>query len=406
MATAPPLLRSARPSVRSGRVRVAGAPRVPFGAAVVSLFSGAGGLDLGFEQAGFETLVCVEHDRHCRRTLAANRPQWRLIEGDDPTNPGDVRRVRPEAILTTIGRRRGEVDVVIGGPPCQSFSNLGRKLGAQDPANGDLFVHYARLIDGLLPRAFVFENVEGLTQTRHDDVRAHLHSRFRALGYRLAEGMLVAADYGDPQLRRRFVIVGMQGVDDVGLPEPVYFADPESHASFFADHSDPLPFRPYRTLGEALSEPLPHGREDDLRMGVTDEVRARMRWIGPGENFRVLPDALRPACWRTGRHQGADTFGRLRADRPSVAVRTSAYNPSKGRYIHPTEDRGLSTLEMARLQSFPDEWRFVCDGRPTLVGIGRMIGNAVPVRLAHAIALAVRVQLREQPNAPRRCEPP
>lgn len=388
-----PSIRTSRLGPQEGWVRIADAPGAPFGGTVVSLFSGAGGLDLGFEQAGFETLACIEHDRHCRRALRHNRPLWTLIEGDDPASPGDIRRVRAEALLEAIGRRRGEVDVVVGGPPCQSFSNLGLKRGSDDPTNGDLVAHYVRLVEGIAPRAVVFENVEGLTQARHDDVRAHLRGRLRALGYGLAEGVLVAADYGDPQLRRRYVVVGVRGAPRAALPEPLRFADADAHARFFAGEAEPPPFRPYRTVGEALSRPRPTGREDDLRMGVTPAVRERMGWIAPGENFRALPDSLRPACWRSGRHQGADTFGRLRADRPSVAIRTSAYNPSKGRYIHPTEDRGLSTVEMARLQSFPDDWRFVCDGRPTLVAVGRMIGNAVPVCLARALALAVRAQL-------------
>ena len=134
-------------------------------------------------------------------------------------------------------------------------------------------------------------------------------------------------------------------------------------------------------------------------MNISEKVRQRMQRIGPGQNFKALPMEMRPDCWRNGRHQGADTFGRLRLDRPSVTIRTSSYNPSKGRYIHPTEDRGLSTLEMAVLQSFPEEWRFVCAGRPTLVGIGRMIGNAVPIGLATALGHAIRHTVRRPISA-------
>jgi DNA (cytosine-5)-methyltransferase 1 len=107
----------------------------------------------------------------------------------------------------------------------------------------------------------------------------------------------------------------------------------------------------------------------------------------------VLPMEMRPDCWKSGKHQGADTFGRLRLDRPSVTIRTSAYNPAKGRYIHPTENRGLSTLEMAVLQSFPEDWAFECDGKPSLVAIGRMIGNAVPIKLASALGQVLMCQL-------------
>ena len=342
---------------------------------VVSLFSGAGGLDLGLERAGFQTLACVERDKDCRETLRRNRPDWALIDGASAAQPGDVRSVTGSEILTGLGIERGRLDVVAGGPPCQSFSNLGLKKGRLDPVNGDLYSHYLRLVDEIFPRSLVFENVEGFTQPKHAEVRAGLYQGLEVLGYRLVHGVLNAADYGDPQNRRRFVLMGLRG-GVPWLPEPTHLAC-------------------HRTVGDALRDldEWSLDRQDHVVMGVSATVKERMRLVGPGQNFKVLPDEMRPQCWRSGKHQGADTFGRLRLDRPSVTLRTSSYNPSKGRYIHPIEDRGLSTMEMAVLQSFPEDWRFVCAGRPSLVGIGRMIGNAVPVRLATAIGRALRESL-------------
>ena len=120
-----------------------------------------------------------------------------------------------------------------------------------------------------------------------------------------------------------------------------------------------------------------------------------MKLIEQGQNFKVLPFDMRPNCWKNGKHQGADTFGRLVADYPSVTIRTAAYNPAKGRYIHPFENRGLSTIEMAMLQDFPLEWIFRCHGREqvTLVSGGRQIGNAVPPGLAKALGLAIKKQM-------------
>src|SRR6185295_9951519 len=124
-------------------------------------------------------------------------------------------------------------------------------------------------------------------------------------------------------------------------------------------------------------------------------VVKRMTYIKEGENFKVLPMKLRPNCWKSGRHQGNDTFGRLVADLPSVTIRTAAYNPAKGQYIHPFENRGLSTIEMASLQSFPFTWHFKSKNREkiTLVSGGRQIGNAVPPRLAQMLGAAIKKQL-------------
>ncbi len=360
---------------------------------VVSLFSGAGGLDLGFEIAGYSTLACVEVDRDCRATLAHNRPEWTLIAGSG-TEPGDIRHVPGSEILEAVKRCRGEIDVVTGGPPCQSFSNLGLRRGKSDPKNGDLYEHYLRIIQEILPKAIVFENVEGFQHAQHAEVRSHLLSALELMGYDLQALTLVSADYGDPQIRRRYVVMGSRLGSRPKVPAPSHFESRQAHESFFASsYLFPPEYRPYRTVGDAFSE-LPHAhrtRSDYRVMGVSDVVRNRMEHIKPGENFKVLPAEMLPKCWSSGRHQGADTFGRLRSDRPAVTIRTSAYNPAKGRYIHPSENRGLSTIEMAKLQNFPDDYRFVCaNGRSTLVGIGRMIGNAVPLGMARAIAVALR----------------
>ncbi len=361
---------------------------------VVSLFSGGGGLDLGLEQAGLETLACVEMDKHARATLAANRPQWQLIDGTGET-PGDIRHVDGKTLLAQVNKKRGEVDVIAGGPPCQSFSNLGLKKGANDPINGDLYAHYLRLVEQVLPRAILFENVEGFAHPRNADVQQGLEAKLNDLGYKTISGILISANYGDPQLRRRFVMIGVRKGQPL-LPAPTHFENEAKHQAFFDAETVPAgTFRAFQTVDNAfqLLTFWNKDRPDAVQMGISPKVVERMKLLGPGENFKALPREMLPDCWRSGGHQGADTFGRLWLDRPSVTIRTSAYNPSKGRYIHPTEHRGLSTLEMAVLQSFPEEWRFVCAGRPSLVAIGRLIGNAVPVGLARALGLALRAAL-------------
>ena len=155
-----------------------------------------------------------------------------------------------------------------------------------------------------------------------------------------------------------------------------------------------MQFHPWVTVAEAFAS-IPPGhrnRSDYALMNISPVVRQRMSCLQQGENFKALPMDMRPNCWKNGKHQGQDTFGRLRADRPSVTVRTAAYNPAKGMYIHPFENRGLSSHEMAALQSFPADWIFRCKGsdKVTLVSVGKQIGNAVPPLTARAVGLALK----------------
>lgn len=134
---------------------------------VVSLFSGAGGLDIGLEQAGFSTAVCLENDVHCRETLKHNRPEWKIfdssvwIEGGviKEREPGDIRTVDTDELMKFADLKKGEVSLVVGGAPCQPFSNIGKKEGKHDKKNGDLFLEFVRIVKGVQPKAFIFENI-------------------------------------------------------------------------------------------------------------------------------------------------------------------------------------------------------------------------------------------------------
>ena len=382
----------------SKKAYVAGIDGVkPFNKTVISLFSGAGGLDIGLEIAGFETLACIEMDADCRATLRHNRPHWNLFEGDGDY-AGDIRLVSGEKLLAAIGKSRGEVGLVVGGPPCQPFSNLGKRQGMDDPSNGDLYSHYVRMVRECLPEGFIFENVEGLAQSKHSDVREFLLDELTSIGYKISQQVVNSADYGDPQVRKRFVILGVRTRNEAALPMPAFFENIAKATQFYSslDVAPPDNVNLWRTVNDALSQLTKErlARADNRTMGVSPVVKERMQMIRQGENFKVLPMSLRPNCWSSGKHQGQDTFGRLRADRPSVTIRTCAYNSAKGRYIHPTEDRGLSTAEMAEIQSFPQSWCFQCVAkRPSLVAIGRQIGNAVPVKLATALGQTMRYLL-------------
>ncbi len=376
---------------------------------VVSLFTGAGGLDIGLEGAGFKTGVCVEYDTDCRETLRYNRPEWKLFEEGIKIEdgkmlkriPGDIRDVGVEELLNFSGLERGKVSLVVGGAPCQPFSNIGKKLGKNDERNGDLFLEFVRMVKGVDPEAFIFENVVGITQSKHSDVIEYMIDKFKGLGYGIAYTILNAANYGVPQRRERFFLIGIKGVDKPAFPFPTNFKDDKHYESFIKDLSTvPLKkFNKWISVGETFAK-IPQdntSRQDFALMNISEKVVDRMTHIKQGENFKALPMDLRPLCWKNGKHQGNDTFGRLISDLPSITIRTAGYNPAKGMYIHPFENRGLSTIEMAALQSFPYNWTFKVKNREkvTLVSGGKQIGNAVPPGLANALGRAIMKQLVE-----------
>lgn len=382
---------------------------------VISLFSGAGGLDIGLEQSGYKTLVCVDNDQDCRVTLKHNRPEWvifdsteRTIKGNKVTrNAGDIRQIEPRELLKAAGRKKSEVTLVVGGAPCQPFSNMGMKQGKHDEQNGDLFLEFVRMVKGIEPKAFIFENVAGITQQRHAEVIQYMLEQFSGMKYGISYAVLNAANYGVGQRRERFILLGIKGVQAPAFPLPTHFRD-ESSWETFVRYFDSKPItnpRGWITIKQVFDS-LPNGyhdRNDYAVMNVTKVVKDRMKLIKQGQNFHVLPPNLRPECWKTGKHQGADTLGRLVEDAPSVTIRTAAYNPSKGRYIHPHEDRGLNTIEMAAIQGFPYDWEFQSTGREqiTLVSAGRQIGNAVPPPLAKALGDAIRIQLKQGKSLPK-----
>jgi DNA (cytosine-5)-methyltransferase 1 len=366
---------------------------------VISLFSGAGGFDVGLESAGFETAACVEIDTDCRATLAFNRPNWKLL--DDTSGgriAGDINEISAEEVLKAARLRKGDAALVVGGAPCQSFSNIGKRDGIDSATNGKLYLEFLRIVEGVAPQAVIFENVSGITQNKHGEVVETLASVLHGLGYGVSSAILNAADYGVPQRRARFILIAIKGVSNPAFPLPTNFKNEESWNQFTST-LNPKPANVpanWKTLGEALSQVSGNSQRTDYAlMNISDVVKNRMTFIKQGENFHVLPMELRPNCWKHGKHQGTDTFGRMKLNEPALTIRTAAYNPMKGKYIHPSEDRGYSTHDMAAIQGFPIDWVFKCAGREkiTLVSGGKQIGNAVPPPLAEALGKAIKIQL-------------
>lgn len=356
---------------------------------VISLFTGAGGMEIGLEAAGYETAICVEIDPDSRETLRENREQWVLFEDGQGRTPGDIRAIRPEELLLKANLKRGEAALVTGGAPCQPFSNMGKKLGKADPKNGDLFLDFVKIVLGTQPQGFIFENVAGIAQGRHNQIVEYMSSQFAGSGYSVAFEVLNAADYGVPQQRKRFIMLGRKG-SAPAFPLPTHTANGRMPDNFAP--SSTAETERWRSVGEALAAIPAQNlkRSDCIGMRHANYMVERMSMIPQGRNFKVLPMEMRPKCWQTGRHQGHDTFGRMESDKPAPTIRTAGYNPTKGKYIHPFENRGINTAEMAALQSFPPEWKFMtASGRPSIVSVGRQIGNAVPPKFAAALGLSL-----------------
>lgn len=337
----------------------------------VDLFAGAGGLSLGFHLAdrAFTSVFAVEHDHAAAATFERNF-------GCDVFD-GDIE----------YGPQYPDADVIVGGPPCQGFSPLGRDRDDESRAHlNGLWKHFLDAVRTVRPRAFVIENVpEFHRSAQFAELLRLLNTDTELSAYRVGYGVLNAADYGVPQSRRRGILVAISEHDEPLPWPPPPTHGPESDAGL-----------PYATVRDAIGDLPPRTRGTDpsiddggqhLHFGRRPLASSieRYRAIPPGGNrfdlMRNRPD-ITPACWLNKPTGTTDVMGRLWWDRPSSTIRTEFFKPEKGRYLHPTANRVISHREAARLQSFPD-W-FVFEG--TKIQIARQIGNAVPPVLGKAIA--------------------
>lgn len=336
---------------------------------VVDLFAGCGGMTEGFRAEGFSPIAAVEWDLHAAATYAANFGEEHVFLGDI----ADWHHGIPEA------------DVVIGGPPCQGFSNLGTR-DPEDPRNR-LWREYVRVVLAARPKVFVIENVDRFSRSHEFGLLLAEVKHGRLRDYDVTWDVLDAVDYGVPQRRRRTIVVGSR-VGPPILPAPLALrATVRDALGGLPKHpsTTTLPSRTTRRLcrevpGEFSGLQLHVGR-NPLPISL-----ARYECIPPGGGRFDLPDHLLPRCWREKPTGTTDVMGRLLWDEPSVTVRTEFFKPEKGRYLHPQAHRPITHLEAALLQTFPRHFRW-CG---TKLQIARQIGNAVPVRLARAIARTVR----------------
>lgn len=347
----------------------------------ISLFTGAGGLDYGFEAAGFQTTVALELDERCCETLRQNR-RWPVVENDIST-------VSTEDLLKLAKLGSGEADVLIGGPPCQPFSKsgfwaTGEAKRLNDP-RATTIESYLRVLAEARPRAFLLENVEGLGFRGKDEGLQLIHSRLAAINaahgtnYQAAIATLNAADFGVPQLRRRVFVVGFRNGSSFSFPKPTHVD--------ITTNEDAGDRAAHLTVWDALHD-LPE--PNDPAVVMKGKWAGLLSTIPEGQNY----------LWHTDRGGGEPLFGwrrrywsfllKLAKSQPAWTIQAQP-GPATGPFHW--NNRRLTMREMARLQTFPDTVNIA----GSIADVQRQLGNAVPSLLAEVLARSISSHLREQP---------
>lgn len=342
---------------------------------IMDLFAGVGGLSYGFSRLpGFEIVAANEIEKDIAAAYKLNHPGVEMINCD-------INDLTEETLAEALKGQR--IDIIVGGPPCQSYSTLGKRQ-MDDRAN--LFMQYKRVLNILKPRAFIFENVVGILSMDKGRLFRQIQAEFEELGYTLKHKVLNAVDFGVPQQRERVILVGFRGENHFEYPAPT--------------HGEGL--KPRVTLRQAIGDlpVLKSGQSSDRYACQPDNdflrfVRASaqeltehsapkngahliriMEALKDGQSKDDLPEDIRP---KSGY---GNTYAKLWWDRPSTTITRNFACPSSSRCIHPRDSRAMSIREGARLQSFPDDYKFY--GSDSMKRLE--IGNAVPPLLSVAIA--------------------
>lgn len=332
----------------------------------IELFAGAGGLALGVEKAGFNTIGLVEFNKDACNTLKLNRPNWNVI-------CDDIANISDKNLEKLFNIKKGDLDLLSGGAPCQSFSYAGKRLGLED-ARGTLFYHYAIFLEKLQPKMFIFENVKGLLT--HDKGKTYdtILAIFEKAGYVIQKKVLNAWDYGVAQKRERLFTIGIRN----DLSNKINFKFPKKH--------DYKPLLKDVLYNVPQSASIPYGEK---KKKIFDLVPPGGYWkdIDP-----LIAKEYMKSCWNM---EGGRTgiLRRMSMNEPSLTVLTSPSQKQTER-CHPLESRPFTVRENARCQSFPDDWEFCGNAMSQY----KQVGNAVPVNLAYEIAKEVYNSLEEIKN--------
>ncbi len=337
----------------------------------IDLFAGAGGFSLGLRAAGFRILGAADN---WTPAMASYRTNFL----DHPIVDVDLGAVNGRKLTRALGVAVGDVDLVVGGPPCQGFSI--QRIGPDQDARNHLILCFAEHVSTLRPRMFIMENVAGLLGRRGRELVHAFEARLRKAGYAITRSVVDAQDYGVPQRRKRVVFCGWLPT----VPPPLWPPRSGRARSTVRDAIGDLPPPPKDPTAETQDPLHRRSRLSDLNL-------ERLRHIPPGGGFEDLPVALRVDCHKAGaaRIGHRNVYGRLHADAPAATITARFDSFTRGQFAHPTEHRNITLREGARLQTFPDDFKFTGSREDIAV----QIGNAVPPLLAEVLARAARASL-------------
>lgn len=375
---------------------------------LVSLFTGAGGLDCGLDTTGhFELLACVELEHQYCETLRLNRELGLFGQASTEIIEADLSTLDPTVLMEKLHISPGQLDVLVGGPPCQAFSTAGRRRSVADP-RGTLLWDFLRFVEVLKPKVFLLENVRGLLSAalRHrpiaerpdkggpeleaDEIPGSVVAlwvedllKVDHSAYRLDCFEVNAVNYGAPQLRERAILIGNRLGHLIDFPQPTH-AMPTATGTAAG-------LRPFKTLGEALEG---FSEQEPILLDFSPRKKAYLAQVPPGGNWRTLPESIAKesmgrAFYAKGGRSG--WWRRLSWDLPSPTVVTMPNHASTS-MCHPEEVRVLSVGECARIQEFPDGWSFL--GTP--LEQYTQVGNAVPARLGMVAGKLIAERLTSQ----------
>ena len=348
---------------------------------VIDLFAGVGGLSLGFEKAGFDVVMANEYDSAIATASQYNHKNPKMIVGD----------ITSIDLNGTFGKYVGKIDVIIGGPPCQGFSQKGQRKTINDERNF-LFKYYVKVVDLVKPTYFVMENVPNLLTAEKGYFRKELIELFDTIGYKLNMGVLNASDYGVPQNRRRAVIIGKYRDVAPELPKALHKTVTIWNAISdlaFLNSGEGTEEQEYKFPPESDYEKMLRGKCNVLHNHVATRHSAialkRLAMIPPNAGREVLPeDQLTKSIY-------SGTWTRMRKDEVSVTITTRFDTPSSGKFTHPYLNRAITVREAARIQSFPDDFVFIGNKGSQM----KQVGNAVPPLLAKAIAQTIMDDIKD-----------
>jgi DNA (cytosine-5)-methyltransferase 1 len=363
----------------------------------IDLFAGAGGLSEGFRMEDFQILAANDFDKDAAETYKLNHPEVNFLDGP-------IQNITGQDLLNVANIKKGELDVLIGGPPCQAFSVYNHQRGFHDERSG-LFREYIRIVEALEPKIIVMENVTGMSSVEKGRAIIEIHDSLKKLGYNVEHKILKAEDYGVPQERRRIIFFGILDNCSIQWPEPTHNKYGDKKLKKFNTVWDAISDLPALKIDEGfevgnyINEPL-----SDLQKYLRKNSKHifnhyaphlmainihRMQFIPQGGSWRDIPQNLLPdGMKRAKRSDHTKRYGRLTQEGLSSTILTRC-DPHWGAYIHPTQDRTLTVREAARLQTFSDRIKF----SGSRVEQYRQVGNAVPPLLGKVIALSVKNML-------------